>query len=212
MMDTAQTVILAGTVLAAGYLLTTHYASQASQASQADPGTPDASNTDPAPSDPTDTSNPTIFDDLMNQARNTLGIWRPPAKYAGLIAQAEDQNGIPRDLLARLLYQECHWREDIITGRVNSPTGAQGIAQFMPATARQYGVNPLDPASAIDGAGRYLKWLFGQFGNWSETLAAYNWGIGNVQRKGLVLAPRETRLYYTQILADVNTSNGTAYA
>lgn len=149
---------------------------------------------------------------IADPIRATLGLWHPPAQYAGLIADAERANGIPTDILARLLYQECRWRKDIITGATVSPVGAQGIAQFMPATAREMGINPLNPPEAINAAGVYLARLYAKFGNWSEALAAYNWGQGNVVRKGLDNAPTETRNYYTQILADVNADNGTAWA
>lgn len=157
-----------------------------------------------------------ILENVLNTAssavRSTFGGWRPPAKYATAIQQAEDANGIPRDVLARLLYQECHWREDIITGRTTSPVGAVGIAQFMPATAAERGLNPLDPLASIAEAGKYLAWLYRRHGNWTEALAAYNWGTGNVARKGLAQAPAETRNYYAQILGDVNAANGTAWA
>ncbi|MGA8787260.1 MAG: lytic transglycosylase domain-containing protein [Polaromonas sp.] len=152
------------------------------------------------------------LDNLMNTTRNALGLWHPPAQYAGTIAATEDRYGIPRDILARLLYQESRYRADIISGATSSPVGALGIAQFMPATAAEMGIDPLNPTQAIDGAGRYLSQLYQRLGGWSEALAAYNWGIGNVQRKGIAAAPRETRLYYSQILADVNSTNGTAYA
>ncbi len=83
----------------------------------------------------------------------------------------------------------------------------------MPATAAELGIDPLNPDQAIDAAGRYLKRLQkNNLGGWTEALAAYNWGIGNVQRKGIANAPKETRLYFSQILADVNSTNGTAYA
>jgi soluble lytic murein transglycosylase-like protein len=148
----------------------------------------------------------------MTTTRTALGLWRPPQKYAGQIAQAEINYGLPVDLLARLLWQECRYREDIITGKVRSSAGAMGIAQFMPATAREMGIDPLNPAQAIDGAARYLARLYRQLGNWTETLAAYNWGIGNVQRRGLDAAPAETRRYYAEILADINAANGQAVA
>lgn len=153
-----------------------------------------------------------LLDDAMTAIRSTLGLWRPPAKYAPAIAAAEDRHGIPRDMLARLLWQESRYREDIITGRVRSPVGAAGIAQFMPATAAELGIDPLNPMQAIDAAGLYLSRLYRRFGNWTEALAAYNWGQGNVSRKGIANAPRETRNYYSQILADVNTANGTTWA
>jgi len=170
----------------------------------------------PEPDESTDTTTDdaeaSIADNIMQTVRQTLQLWRPPVKYAGMVASAEAAYDIPSDMLARLLYQECRWREDVITGRTTSPVGALGIAQFMPATAREMGINPLDPEQAIPAAARYLKSLYGRFGTWAQALAAYNWGQGNVARKGLTLAPAETRNYYTQILADVNAANGTTYA
>lgn len=154
----------------------------------------------------------TFVEDAVSSVKSFLQLWRPPAQYAQLIADAEDRYAIPRDLLARLLYQESRYRQDIITGQVKSPVGALGIAQFMPATAAEMGIDPLNPAQAIDGAGRYLAKLYGRTGSWTEALAAYNWGIGNVTRKGLAVAPLETRNYFTQILADVNAANGTQLA
>lgn len=162
---------------------------------------------------PQDTSNtPSVFEDMISKTTTFIGLWKPPAKYADTIAMAEAQNGIPPNMLARLLYQESRYREDIITGKTRSPVGALGIAQFMPATAREMGIDPLNPPQAINGAARYLARLYDKFGNWTEALAAYNWGSGNVQRKGLANAPTETRNYFVQILADVNNSNGSNYA
>jgi soluble lytic murein transglycosylase-like protein len=132
--------------------------------------------------------------------------WELPAagaRYADLIDQAAAQHGVPPDLLGRLLYQESRFRPEIIDGRVRSPAGALGIAQFMPATARERGVDPLRPESAIPGAAKYLRELRDRFGGWDVALAAYNWGQGNVARKGLDSMPAETRAYLAQILGDV---------
>lgn len=133
-----------------------------------------------------------------------------PEIYRGAIADSEARHGLPGQMLARLLWQECRYKPAIISGRISSPVGAQGIAQFMPATAAEMGIDPLDPFAAIDAAGRYLKSLYRQTGDWAKALAAYNWGIGNVKRKGLERAPLETRNYYRQILADIGM--GGAYA
>jgi len=146
--------------------------------------------------------------DAVNNITNTItgAGWQPPgraAPYLAAIAAAEDSNGIPRNLLARLLYQESRFREDIISGATSSPAGALGIAQFMPATAAEFGLNPLDPYASIAAAGRYLAQLYRRFGNWPEALAAYNWGQGNVSRKGLAAAPLETRNYVAQITGDI---------
>lgn len=165
----------------------------------------------PAESPPSD-SPPSLLDSMKSSVVSALQLWRPPAAYADAITAAEQRYSIPRDLLARLLYQECHWRDDIISGATTSPVGALGIAQFMPNTANDLGIDPLDPAQAIDAAGRYLASLYRTLGSWTQALAAYNWGIGNVQRRGLGAAPKETTDYYTQILADVNAADGTAWA
>lgn len=142
--------------------------------------------------------------DLVETVR--AAAWTPPAAaapYLNTIAAAEARHGLPRNLLARLLWQESRYRPDIINGAVRSPAGALGIAQFMPATARDLGVDPLDPAAAIEAAARYLAGLYRRFGNWREALAAYNWGQGNVARQGIAAAPAETRGYFTSILSDL---------
>lgn len=193
--------VIAGATLAAAWMLVT-WANDQTDGTAYDEATGQTYTTD----------EPNLIDEFMSTTRTALGLWRPPAKYAAAIAAAEAAHGLPVDMLARLLWQESRYREDIIKGRVRSPAGALGIAQFMPATARELGIDPLDPAQAIPAAGGYLARLFRMFGNWSEALAAYNWGMGNVQRKGLAAAPRETRNYYAQILADVNTANGTTWA
>lgn len=126
-----------------------------------------------------------------------------PTPYDDLIRAAADQylSGVPDGytLLWNLLYTESRFREDIITGRKTSPVGALGIAQFMPATAEEQGVDPLNPASAIPGAARYLARLIQQAGSVDAGVAAYNWGIGNVKRKGLRAAPQETVDYVAAI-------------
>lgn len=132
--------------------------------------------------------------------------WTPPAAaapYLGAIETAERAYGLPSMLLARVLYQESRYRTDIISGATRSSAGAIGIAQFMPATAAEFGIDPRDPWASIDAAGRYLSQLYRRFGNWPAALAAYNWGQGNVSRSGLAAAPAETRAYYSQILSDV---------
>lgn len=126
-----------------------------------------------------------------------------PAIYRPAITAAENKYGLPNQMLARLLWQECRYKPAIIDGRIASPAGALGIAQFMPATAREMGIDPLDPFQAIDAAGRYLRSLYRQTGDWAKALAAYNWGIGNVTRKGMAAAPLETRNYFKQIMADI---------
>jgi soluble lytic murein transglycosylase-like protein len=132
--------------------------------------------------------------------------WSPPAAatpYLGAIAEAEARYGLPENLLARQLYQESRYRAEIISGDLRSSAGAIGIAQFLPSTAADFGIDPTDPFASIDAAARYDRQLFDQFGSWDAALAAYNWGQGNVANKGLGAAPRETVAYFSGILGDL---------
>lgn len=122
-------------------------------------------------------------------------------RYRPLIESAEAKHGLPAGLLSRLLYQESRYRTDIITGATRSRVGALGIAQFMPATAAEMGIDPLDPAQAIDGAAKYLRRLHDNFKDWSLALAAYNFGWGNVERGRAW--PAETIAYVSEISTDV---------
>lgn len=124
--------------------------------------------------------------------------------YKQTIMAAAPAHGVPVAILAWLLWKESRYNPAIISGAKRSAVGAMGIAQFMPATAREElgsEAAALDPAKAIPGAARYLAKLYRSLGTWERALAAYNWGIGNVQRKGLDRAPAETRDYYTTIMA-----------
>lgn len=147
-------------------------------------------------------------DDLLDPIKNAAAgavasLWG--TKYDALIANSADANGVPRDVLYNLLYRESHFRDDIITGKTRSRVGALGIAQFMPATAiEELGSvdAALDPNRAIPGAARYLAKLIRVAGSIKKGVAAYNWGIGNVQRKGLDAAPLETQQYVAAIVGD----------
>ncbi|MFT7597608.1 MAG: soluble lytic murein transglycosylase-like protein [Acidimicrobiales bacterium] len=82
-----------------------------------------------------------------------------------------------------------------------SPAGAQGLMQFMPATAAELGVNPLEPASAIDGAARMLSRDWSRFGSVELALAAYNAGAGAVSRHGGIPPYAETQRYVEKVMA-----------
>lgn len=132
----------------------------------------------------------------------TRSIFGTP--YDDLITASANQYGIPPEVLYKLLYTESRFRPDIIEGRTKSPAGALGIAQFMPATAVEIlgsTAAALDPQKAIPGAARYLSQLRASLGgDLTKAVAAYNWGIGNVKRKGIAAAPKETRNYAMAIL------------
>jgi hypothetical protein len=81
-----------------------------------------------------------------------------------------------------------------------SPAGAQGLMQLMPKTAAELGVtNPFDPGQNIEGGARYLRQLLNRYqGNRRLALAAYNWGMGNLEKRPEAL-PKETQEYILKV-------------
>ena len=109
------------------------------------------------------------------------------------------------NLLEAVVWQESRWRPDAV-----SPAGARGLTQLMPGTARQMGVNPLDPLANLDGGARYLRMQLDLFdGDVERALAAYNAGPGRVQRAGGIPAIRETQIYVASIMARLSRKTGT---
>jgi len=104
---------------------------------------------------------------------------------------------LPDAFLARLIWQESRFDLTAI-----SPAGAQGIAQFMPGTARLRTVsNPFDPAEALARSAEYLRFLTLKYGNLGLAAAAYNSGEGRISRyvAGNGGVPLETREYVSII-------------
>jgi len=131
------------------------------------------------------------------------GDYRPemvPMGYGDVVAKAAKQYDIPPAILAGLLEQESGYLPEVITGKRLSSSGAIGIAQFLPGTAEQMGVDPVNPESAIPGAAKYLRHLMDNYGfDLRTAIYAYNAGPGTVQRYG-VGATTENKNYYPGIL------------
>jgi soluble lytic murein transglycosylase-like protein len=125
-----------------------------------------------------------------------------PPQFAAALTQAAAAANVSPVLLAALVWQESRWNPQAV-----SPKGAMGLAQLMPGTARDLGVNPADPIANLHGGARYLRQLLDQFdGNLEKALAAYNAGPGRVRTAGGVPAIAETRNYVASIVRRV-TSN-----
>jgi soluble lytic murein transglycosylase-like protein len=119
-----------------------------------------------------------------------------PPRYAPLIARAAQRWNVGAALLAAQIYAESGFNPF-----ARSPAGALGIAQFMPGTARAYGLrNPFDPEQAIDAQAHLMRDLLRQFGSVPLALAAYNAGPGAVGRCGCVPPYPETKAYVAKIL------------
>lgn len=114
-----------------------------------------------------------------------------------LIERAAHAHRLPVVFLTRLIWQESSFRASVI-----SPAGAQGIAQFMPATASERGLaDPFDPEKAIPEAAAWLAELAQRFGNLGLAAAAYNGGPARVADwlAGRAALPAETRAYVRKI-------------
>lgn len=112
----------------------------------------------------------------------------PPAHLKPVITAAvrSTPGGPDRCELCRQLHQESRFMPG-----AESPAGALGVAQFLPATAEQLGIDPLDPEQAIPAAARYVQWCRD---GWDRSvrpysddvkrlgLCCYNWGRGNCYR------------------------------
>jgi hypothetical protein len=123
-----------------------------------------------------------------------------PQQFAAPIARAAQRWSVAGALLAAQLYKESNFNPF-----ARSPAGAQGIAQFMPGTARAYGLaDPFDAARAIDAQAHMMRDLLRQFGSVPLALAAYNAGPGRVQSCGCIPPFPETQAYVADILGLLN--------
>jgi hypothetical protein len=120
-----------------------------------------------------------------------------PSRYRAPLLRAATRWNVSVALLAGQLLAESNFDPD-----AGSPAGAQGIAQFMPATAAAYGLrDPYDPDEAIDAQAHLMSDLLREFGDPSLALAAYNAGPAPVEACDCIPDYPETQAYVTRILA-----------
>ncbi len=121
-------------------------------------------------------------------------------RVCDLISAEAGSNGLPRDFLARLIWKESRFDPNAV-----SPAGAEGIAQFMPGTAKLRGLaDPFDVGQAIPASARYLAELKAGYGNLGLAAAAYNAGEARLSRwlaAGGFL-PIETEDYVLDVLGE----------
>jgi membrane-bound lytic murein transglycosylase D len=148
------------------------------------------------------------------------------AKYKNLIDKALDENKLPRGLAYLPVIESAY------VPTLTSRAGAHGIWQFMPETAREYGLRVdwwmderADPERSTRAAAVYLRDLYRKFNDWPLALAAYNAGPGRIRRAmdstgastfwellDAAAVPKETRGYVPTFFATLTiASDPTTY-
>ena len=119
-----------------------------------------------------------------------------PAAFTAKVAELSARFDLSPSLIEAMVWQESRWNPNAV-----SPVGARGLAQLMPGTARELGVDPRDPFANLEGGARYLRAQLDRFdGNLEKALAAYNAGPGRVERAGGIPRIRETQQYVAAIM------------
>jgi hypothetical protein len=135
-----------------------------------------------------------VVREMTPQAGASVATQEPPKdRFCEALREAAESSDIPIAFFARLLWQESKFKSSAV-----SSAGARGVAQFMPATAAEVGLDdPSDPYQALPASAKFLRKLHDQFGNLGLAAAAYNAGPGRIQRwlSGRGILPRETRNY-----------------
>lgn len=98
-------------------------------------------------------------------------------------------------------FEALVWTESNFCINAVSKTGAIGLTQLMPGTAKALGVNPHDPFQNLWAGAKYLREQYMAFGDWTLALAAYNAGPSKVRKYGGVPPYKETHDYITKVFA-----------
>jgi len=123
--------------------------------------------------------------------------------YRPHIVAAAQRYGVPPALALAVMHQESKGRQSAV-----SPKGATGLMQLMEGTARDLGVDRMDPLQNIDGGVRYLAQQLKQFGTVPLALAAYNAGPGRVQQYKGIPPFQETQNYVRTIMGNYQRAAG----
>jgi soluble lytic murein transglycosylase-like protein len=130
---------------------------------------------------------------VADAARHAAAV---PDAYAAKVAELAARFDLSPALIEAVVWQESRWHAGAV-----SPVGARGLAQLMPGTAREMGVDANDPYANLEGGARYLREQLDRFdGDLEKALAAYNAGPGRVESAGGVPQIRETQTYVAAIM------------
>jgi soluble lytic murein transglycosylase-like protein len=146
----------------------------------------------------------------QSEVQAAMSGWKTAGEgptWLPILNEAEAAYGLPTDMLARQAYQESSFIENVIRGIKKSSAGALGILQLMPQYFLTVNVptpyTDTDVSNQISEAAKQMATLYKSTSDWSLALAAYNAGLGNVQKYGGIPPFPETQSYVASIVADV---------
>ncbi|MEO5331150.1 MAG: lytic transglycosylase domain-containing protein [Magnetococcus sp. YQC-5] len=130
-------------------------------------------------------------------ASHKISTQHEGGNYDQIIRRAAERYDVDEDLIRSVIKVESSFNPKAV-----SPAGAMGMMQLMPGTAKELGVkDPFNAEENIMGGTLYLSRLLDRYdGNVRSALAAYNWGMGNLERQPASAMPGETRRYVSRIM------------
>lgn len=135
-----------------------------------------------------------------------LASGNQPVQHAQAARRSRGGDGLPPNLLNVVEQAESGGNRFAV-----SKAGAMGPFQFMPGTAKDMGLcggEVFDKDLAEAAARRYFQMLFKRYeGDAAKAVAAYNWGMGNVDKYGLTSLPKETYDYLRKILPQIGEAD-----
>ena len=146
-----------------------------------------------------------LIDSQVSKIKQPEPVISVPGSHniENVIDEASKKYKVDSELIRSVIRAESDFNPDCTSSK-----GAMGLMQLMPETAKDLGVKrPYDISENVMGGTNYLKTLLDRYeGNTDLALAAYNWGMGNLERNPENL-PRETRDYVAKINKFLNSSS-----
>lgn len=145
----------------------------------------------------------TVIDrtNTVNSTENFSSYLQTTASLEEIFTEAAERYHVPKDLIKAIAKTESDFDPNATSG-----SGAQGLMQLMPATARELGVtDAYDPYQNVMGGTKYISQLLDKYdGDVKLALAAYNAGSGNVAKYGGIPPFKETQNYVVKVMNYMN--------